>query len=1319
MNQSRSNPPRPEQSSSLEALSRTIEGLEARIEGLMSNGQRDTRGHPNPNPARAPAEREPGYGREALGRDHDSPRDPLAEIRERQRMLESIRATQAAAAARASLAARAPAQPATPAYPSPTHSQPAQAAYPQPAHPQAQPHYQQPAHPSAQAPAQPYNPAQAQPALSTMQGEALIREITEALSGLKHDLKAEISDGLAHELGQMRTEMQSLKSFAAGQRSDDGVQEDLARLAERVAAISHSGGAAADGLRDDFEQLRALMDGLAREESLREMETRWTDLEIQMTHFDPGAMREELGRMALRLEDVKQQLSTMSDSRSVRALEDKLIAVATALEQIGARANPSEDAFRDQFAGLDLRLDEITRAIVAGKHTASEQDDGMLLRIDERLSGMALQIESLAHPTDQDVASEELLRRIEMLANRMEELSGAPDIQRLEQRIESLTQIVSDAQPVSMPPEFIDALADLSAKIDGLGGSAVDDGLAMRLDRLARMIEEMEERQQPAFDDTILRRLDDRMAEIAGRLDETMSAPAGDSAALRGLEDQISNLSRLLSENPQGGGEGSPEMNDRVSALEDYMATSDEYIIEAARQAAEAVMANFAHDASRMGSPPSGADLETVAALAQSLRHLESISRDSEERNQRTLDSLKETLLDIADRLDRVHTDSLAAPQGFATAPIERDAAPATAAKAPATADSPAVLADTMEDTLVADRIGGSDELEVEATKAAPKPSLLASLNRKLRPSPKVTAPESADAGPTGLAVSDHPAADHRSSDNLAPERQSIDPSPSIDPVDMVPSEEDNVLLEPGSGAPDVRKILERVRAASNQGELSAKGEGERTDYIAAARRAAQAAAQEAVRTPASGSSKGAKGDGTSLFARYRRPLLMAAGAVLLVLMAMPLVKSLTHGDKAEAPAAPAIAEPADSKASVDATPAVNTTAAPQATADSKVENLDKAPALNLQSSDAAPGFTDAGPLPDALIPASGADGAAMSSQAPNEQAEVASDSDGDLAGDGVSEPAAETAQAETPALRTPPATQDMAAASAPAATDPSLAAISPPSLAKAAQDGDPKAMFEVAARYSEGRGVDINLATAASWYQRAAEKGLAPAEYRLANLYEKGSGVPRDIDKARDYYEKAAIKGNASAMHNLAVLYASGSIGTQNYEKAAEWFEKAAQTGITDSQFNLAILYARGNGVQPDLTDSYKWFSIAANDGDKDAAQKRDELAAKLKPEELKTMKAAVAAWKPTPLDPDANAVDLPDEWVGKSVKTSSVDMTRVVRNVQGILNNNGFDAGAPDGIIGAKTIAAIKAFQTSVGQTPSGRIDDDLVKELLARNK
>lgn len=281
-------------------------------------------------------------------------------------------------------------------------------------------------------------------------------------------------------------------------------------------------------------------------------------------------------------------------------------------------------------------------------------------------------------------------------------------------------------------------------------------------------------------------------------------------------------------------------------------------------------------------------------------------------------------------------------------------------------------------------------------------------------------------------------------------------------------------------------------------------------------------------------------------------------------------------------------------------------------------------------------------------------------------------------------------------------------------------AAITPASLSKAAGEGDPLALFEIGARYTEGRGVATDLKEAARWYELAAARGFAPAEYRLANLYEKGQGVERDLNRARQLYEVSAEKGNASAMHNLAVLLATG-IGdaAPDFNAAAKWFQKASELGVRDSQFNLAILYARGNGVKQDLEESYKWFAIAARDGDHDAAQKRDEVANAMRPEQLSSAKAKMELWKPQALDDKANSADLPDEWVGKSTKTASIDMKKAIRNIQAILNNNGFNAGTPDGEMGKKTVAAIKAFQKSVGQTETGEIDDALVTELLKRNK
>ncbi|MGD9541723.1 MAG: peptidoglycan-binding protein, partial [Methylocystis sp.] len=192
--------------------------------------------------------------------------------------------------------------------------------------------------------------------------------------------------------------------------------------------------------------------------------------------------------------------------------------------------------------------------------------------------------------------------------------------------------------------------------------------------------------------------------------------------------------------------------------------------------------------------------------------------------------------------------------------------------------------------------------------------------------------------------------------------------------------------------------------------------------------------------------------------------------------------------------------------------------------------------------------------------------------------------------------------------------------------------------IKRLAEEGQPAAQYDLAARLAEGRGAPRDAEAAAQWFEKAAEAGLAPAQYRLGSLYEKGVGVDRDYTRARRWYERAAEAGNARAMHNYAVLLAEGGDGKPDYAAAAEWFRRAADYGVRDSQFNLAILYARGLGVSRDLQQSYAWFAAAAEQGDEDAARKRDEIGARLDSKELAAAKALASAFRSKPPAPEAN---------------------------------------------------------------------------------
>lgn len=224
-------------------------------------------------------------------------------------------------------------------------------------------------------------------------------------------------------------------------------------------------------------------------------------------------------------------------------------------------------------------------------------------------------------------------------------------------------------------------------------------------------------------------------------------------------------------------------------------------------------------------------------------------------------------------------------------------------------------------------------------------------------------------------------------------------------------------------------------------------------------------------------------------------------------------------------------------------------------------------------------------------------------------------------------------------------------------AADPQMppAELGPQSLRQAAAQGDPKAQFIIAGRYLEGETVAQDLSKAAYWYELAAGQGLAPAQYRLATLYELGRGVPKNLTLAQSWYQRAAMRGNVKAMHNAAVIAAGTEAGPADYDKAFRWFKAAAELGFKDSQFNTAILYERGIGTKANPAEAYVWYSLAARQGEADAERRASALGKSLASDQLVAVEALLKSWKPKPSDESANtvAVTQPD-WNSPSSATT-----------------------------------------------------------------
>ena len=286
-------------------------------------------------------------------------------------------------------------------------------------------------------------------------------------------------------------------------------------------------------------------------------------------------------------------------------------------------------------------------------------------------------------------------------------------------------------------------------------------------------------------------------------------------------------------------------------------------------------------------------------------------------------------------------------------------------------------------------------------------------------------------------------------------------------------------------------------------------------------------------------------------------------------------------------------------------------------------------------------------------------------------------------------------------------------------------------SLRQAALDGDARAAFIVATRFAEGKSVPQDYAAAARWYQVAAEKGLAPAQYRMGALFERGTGLKLDLEAARQWYERAAEAGNVRAMHNAAVLFASDPKTKAGYEKAAHWFTEAASHNLKDSQFNIALLYERGLGVDQDLGQALFWYSLAARQNDADAAAKAKTLENTLPRDVAAKVRTRLAGWTPKQDVEAANMVAISNpDWPDRPLAASAnYDLPLIGAAVDGnagahsiveaqqLLNKLGFEAGEANGTLGSRTRNSIRLFELQSGMRVTGEVTPELLAKLRAK--
>jgi localization factor PodJL len=842
-------------------------------------------------------------------------------------------------------------------------------------------------------------------------------------------------------------------------------------------------------------------------------------------------------------------------------IEQSIAAFRSELTEI--RQAITEAMPRRAIESIENEIRSLSRRIDDTRQSGS---DGQTLAGIERALGEIREVLRSLTPAEQLAGYDEAIRNLGAKLDLILRANDDPTtIRQLEGAIAALRSIVSNVASNDALARLSDDVHMLSSKVDQLSRSGDNsDSFAMLEQRIAALTSTLESRERAPVSEGS-EHIESALRALSDRLDR-MPVGNDNASAFAHLEQRVSYLLERLeaSSDHRSGHLGRVEdgLQDILRQLETQHA-SFAALAEGSRSAAV---------------PPDSGLVDVVKRELSDIRFSQS---EADRHTQDSLEAVHNTLGHVVDRLAMIEGDL----RSVRSAPV---------APQPGAAPLPSQAA--------APRVAMPTQARPELPNPAAAEPHFAAAPREFH----AAAPPAAAIAPRAISEILEP--------HTAPVRPTIEP-------DLPPDHP----LEPGT-RPSARAASPSERIAASESAISeisanTREQASTSNFIAAARRAAQAAAaapagDKAARGPlkdaARDKTKASPKEPSTITSKIRS-LLVGASVVVIVLGTFKMAMTLLDGGSPPQP--PAVENsseppPAQSPQTDSARPAMPAPSAPSMTSPTPIGRQ----SLN-------------GPAPDTSD-------STASVPIPQSPAAVAmTESADDITAAIPTAPSAPTG-GKLGLVQIPP-------------TERLPEAIGGPLLRAAALKGDPSAAYEIGVRYAEGKGVASNFDEAAKWYDRAAQAGVVPAIFRLGTLYEKGLSVKKDIDIARRYYLQAAERGNAKAMHNLAVLDADGGAKGADYKSAAQWFRKAADRGVADSQFNLGILYARGIGVEQNLAESFKWFSLAAAQGDADSARKRDDIAKRLDAQSLAAAKLAIQTFTPE-LQPDdaINVASPPGGW-------------------------------------------------------------------------
>ncbi len=910
--------------------------------------------------------------------------------------------------------------------------------------------------------------------------------------------------------------------------------------------------------------------------------------------------------------------------QSIAAFRGELAEIRQAITE--AMPRRAIESIENEIRSLHHRIDEIRQDSSNGQGQA-------IAGIERALSEIRQELRTLT-PAEQLTGYDEAIRNLGAKLDTILRANDDPStVHQLESAIAALRTIVSNVASNDALLQLSGDVHALATKVDQLSqmsrGESYGDAFAGIEQRIAALASTLESRERPAgYDNTDA--IESAVRTLSERIDR-LQVGNDSSSAFTHLEQRVSYLlERLESADQRSGNLGRVE-----EGLHDIMRHLE---------AQHAHLASLA-DATRntgAAAPQPMMDSGIVDLVKRELSDIRFSQSETDRRTQDSLETVHNTLGHVVDRLAMIETDL----RSVRTAPPPAPAAPEPAesrfeaprmemprAAMPQPIAQPESYRPELPNPALAQEHFMSAPREfhaVQPVEAAPPPLPPRAISEILEP----------HAASARAAIAPELPPDHPLEPGTRPSGRMSSPSERIADSERAISDLPAGKKEPVSTssfiaaarraaqAAAVQPVNDKAARAASKAAAKAKEKADKAAKVAAAKAGTPAAAAAAAEAQ------------PSTITSKIRSLLVGASVVVILLSTAKMAMNLL--DTSSPPQIPAAERSEPVPAAPVQPPVENSTVpAPAAPSGMPGPSMTSPTPLGRQSNNMpAPNTLDSAQV--GIPPASAPADAAMPAAPPAAAAPAAAN---DVTG------AIPTA---------PPLGGKLATIQIPAG-EKLPDAIGGAALRTAAIKGDAAAAYEVGVRFAEGKGVPANLDEAAKWYNRAAQAGVVPAMFRLGTFYEKGLSVKRDFETARRYYVQAAERGNAKAMHNLAVLDADGGGKGADYKSAAQWFRKAADRGVADSQVNLGILYARGIGVEQNLAESFKWFSLAAAQGDADAGRKRDDIAKRLDPQSLAAAKLAIQTFTPEPQPSDAvNVTTPPGGWDSAPVQPAAAKPVR-----------------------------------------------------------